>query len=68
MSIRKERLALICLAGLIVFSGCKKKPVEEENVLGDMYILNEGAWGANNASLSCYNSKTKQLSNDCFTA
>jgi YVTN family beta-propeller protein len=59
------KLALICLAGLIVFNGCKETP-QEEDVLGDVYILNEGGWGMNNASLSCYNSQTKELLNDCF--
>ena len=66
MSIRKMQLALVCLVGLIVFNGCKEKPEEKGNVLGDVYILNEGGWGENNASLSCYNSQTKQVVNDCF--
>jgi YVTN family beta-propeller protein len=53
------------VVGLIVFSGCPGgKP--EEDVLGDVYILSEGVWGMNNASLSCYNAKTKTLLNDCF--
>ena len=65
MCSRKMKLALVCLAGLILLNGCPKPPQEEE-VLGDVYILNEGGWGANNASLSCYNSTTKALSKDCF--
>jgi len=65
MCSRKMKLALVCLAGLILLNGCPKPPPQEE-VLGDVYILNEGGWGANNASLSCYNSTTKALSKDCF--
>lgn len=65
ISRRSRRWALICLLGLVVLSGCDGK-TEEKEVLGDVYILNEGGWGTNDASLSCYNSKTKQLQNDCF--
>jgi len=65
MSNPKMKLALICLVGLIVFNGCKEKP-EEESMLGDVYILNEGTMGMNNATLSCYNSQTKDLLDDCF--
>ena len=65
MSSSKTRWALVCLMGLVVLSGCKK-PVEVEDVLGDVYILSQGGMGHNNASLSCYNSQTKQLQNDCF--
>jgi YVTN family beta-propeller protein len=66
MSFRKMKLALVCLMGLAAFNGCGDKKPNEVDVLGDVYILNEGGQGANNASLSCYNSKTKKLLNDCF--
>jgi YVTN family beta-propeller protein len=59
-------LALICIAGIIAFNSCKKDPKAPPEVLGDIYILNEGTMGMNNASLSCYNSQTKELSNDYF--
>jgi len=65
MSSIRMKFALICMAGLVAFSSCKPKP-EEEDVLGDVYILNQGGMGMNNASLSCYNSQTKALLNDCF--
>ena len=67
MSSLKLKVALICLSGLIVFNGCRETP-KEENVLGDVYILNQGGMGMNNASLSCYNSQTGELQNDCFRA
>lgn len=67
MSNLKLKAAWVCLSGLIVFGGCKEKP-KEENVLGDVYILNQGGMGMNNASLSCYNSQTGDLQNDCFRA
>jgi YVTN family beta-propeller protein len=63
------RWALICLLGVAVLNGCKpEKPQEEEDVLGDVYVLNQGGMGMNNASLSCYNSQTKALLKDCFLA
>ena len=66
---RKMRAALICLMGLAVLNGCKEKPDDDPEVSefsGCVYILNEGGWGTNNASLSCYNPKTGKLENDCF--
>ena len=62
---RKMKLALVCLS-LVVFSSCKEEARVNNEFLGDVYILNEGGWNSNNASLSCYNSQTKQLQNDCF--
>jgi len=62
---KSRRWALVCLMGLAVLNGCVERP-EVKDVLGDVYILNQGGMGYNNASLSCYNSKTKGLLNNCF--
>ena len=65
-------LALCC----VVAVGCKKDPVEpvdpvvpsEDLIAGDVWVLNEGGWGNNDAELSVLNRAEGSVENDIFVA
>ena len=64
-----KTIALFALSSVLIFS-CKK---EEEQidipvVRAGLFILNEGGFMSNNASLSYYNYDTKTLTNDYFAS
>lgn len=52
-----------------VLSSCKKEddPVKIESST-DFYVLNNGAWGANNANVVFYDSQTKTVTDDAFAS
>lgn len=64
---KKSLLAFLFLS-LLVSCGGKEDPVPSpESEAGQVFILNEGCWGNNNASLSVYDPKNRQITNNLFS-
>lgn len=59
-------------AAAIIFAGCKKDPIEEPTDTPETpsattaYVLNEGNWGGNDASISLLDFTTGAITNDYF--
>ncbi|MBR1705698.1 MAG: YncE family protein [Bacteroidales bacterium] len=65
LSIKTLRAALVALSCILAFS-CTKDDKEEPHASTGAYILNNGAWNANNAGISRYDFATKTLTGDAF--
>ena len=55
---------------LVTFSSCDpivEPPIEKVESVTSFYLLNEGAWGANNASLDFYDYQTTEYSLNIFS-
>ena len=57
---------MISLVATLLVTGCNPTP-EEETASFDAWLLNEGTWGGNNASLSALNTTTPELFSHYFT-
>ncbi|MDR1544452.1 MAG: YncE family protein [Prevotellaceae bacterium] len=70
MKIQVNLLTVSALLITLIFSSCKS-PVQpkEENLVGEkgFFLLSEGAWGANNASLDFYNCETGEYLQNIFS-
>ena len=70
----KQKLALVLLLGLSIFSACKKSDAEfiapetPQAERKGLYVLNEGLFNANNTTLSYYSYENQQLISDQFAA
>lgn len=54
-------LACAAIALPLLFSSCDEGgETYQEEVTGDVFILNQGSWGMNNADITLYNSQTGQ--------
>lgn len=64
-----KTLRIICFAAFaaLTFTACEKdKPVEPQTGIKGILVLNNGNWGANDASLSLYDIDTKTPAGDLF--
>lgn len=62
----KKKLFILGLLGL-VFASCEKEPQSDpQPTEAHAYVLNEGSWQHNNASLSLLDPQTGNISNDYF--
>lgn len=64
----KKKLFLIATVAAVLMAGCQKDP-EENNTPetnSPCYVLSEGSWGGNNASISLMDSSS--INNEWFTA
>ena len=63
-------LTAACLLGSL-FTSCKNDEPADDGILDtdyDVWIINEGQWQYNNASLTAYNSHSQKTSGDFFAA
>jgi YVTN family beta-propeller protein len=63
-----QLLSLICIVALSLFQSCGSDPEPIAPGKDGFYVVNEGAFGNNNASLSFYDRETDQVANDVFQA
>jgi YVTN family beta-propeller protein len=62
-------LRFLCLITLVIFQSCEKDPDPVVPVGADgFFVVNEGGFGNGNSSLSFYDRKTDQLTNNVFAA
>ena len=67
------KFSFALLFTMILFSACKKDPTSTDNTppvssAAGVYIVNEGNFGQNTASLSYYDIKNNNVANDVFTS
>lgn len=67
---KKVAIILIIAVNLLTVISCKKEPVEPDKQLVEvtdgLYVLNEGLFNGNNASLTYYDYSTNQAANGYF--
>jgi len=67
---KKILYPIVSALALLGLASCTDRiePIEPEAGSANVYILNEGYWGGNNASLSVYDSKENSVTNDWYSS